>query len=139
MLALPALANAVADTVLRFPETGVGCLYQWNGTSREYEKLGDTLRHYRERHPAARLFYLIGADHVASLPKWRESIELARLADFVVIPPTRAGFAAVAPSVPRPGTAWVPGGRVFFGHSGSNPSEAVDSRARPGRRSRGHP
>src|SRR5689334_3197579 len=46
----------------------------------------DTLRSYRERYPAARLFYLIGADHVASLPKWREADELARLADFVVIP-----------------------------------------------------
>ena len=46
----------------------------------------DTLRNYRVRHPLVRLFYLIGADHVGSLPKWRESDELARLADFVVIP-----------------------------------------------------
>jgi nicotinate-nucleotide adenylyltransferase len=46
----------------------------------------DTLRTYRERHPAARLFYLIGADHVGSLPKWRAADDLARLAEFVVIP-----------------------------------------------------
>jgi nicotinate-nucleotide adenylyltransferase len=46
----------------------------------------ETLRAYRRRFPAAALFYLIGADHVAQLPKWREAAELARLAEFVVIP-----------------------------------------------------
>ncbi len=46
----------------------------------------DTLRGYRERHPDAALFYLIGADHVGSLPKWRDARDLARLAEFVVIP-----------------------------------------------------
>lgn len=46
----------------------------------------DTLRDYRARFPGAELFYLIGADHVALLPKWREPAELARLARFVVIP-----------------------------------------------------
>jgi nicotinate-nucleotide adenylyltransferase len=46
----------------------------------------DTLRQYRQRFPAAELFYLIGADHVPQLPKWRAADELARLAQFVVIP-----------------------------------------------------
>jgi nicotinate-nucleotide adenylyltransferase len=46
----------------------------------------DTLRDYRKRFPDAELFYLIGADHVAHLPEWREPAELARLAEFVVIP-----------------------------------------------------
>jgi nicotinate-nucleotide adenylyltransferase len=46
----------------------------------------DTLRDYQRRFPAARLFYLIGADNVAKLPEWREPTELARLAEFVVIP-----------------------------------------------------
>jgi nicotinate-nucleotide adenylyltransferase len=32
------------------------------------------------------LFYLIGADNVATLPKWREANELAKLTEFVVIP-----------------------------------------------------
>jgi nicotinate-nucleotide adenylyltransferase len=32
------------------------------------------------------LFYLVGADHLATLPKWREAGELAKLAEFVVIP-----------------------------------------------------
>ena len=37
-------------------------------------------------HPQAELLYLIGADNVATLPKWREATELSRLAEFVAIP-----------------------------------------------------
>src|SRR5271165_3283149 len=40
----------------------------------------DTLRDYAKIFPRAELFYLIGADHVAHLPDWREPAELARLA-----------------------------------------------------------
>jgi nicotinate-nucleotide adenylyltransferase len=46
----------------------------------------DTVRDYTQRFPQAKLFYLIGADHIAQLPKWREAGELARLVEFVVIP-----------------------------------------------------
>jgi nicotinate-nucleotide adenylyltransferase len=46
----------------------------------------DTVRDYVRRFPQAELFYLIGADNVSQLPKWRESNELARLAQFVGIP-----------------------------------------------------
>jgi nicotinate-nucleotide adenylyltransferase len=46
----------------------------------------DTVRTYVERFPKAQLYYLIGADHVSFLPKWREARELARLVEFVVIP-----------------------------------------------------
>jgi nicotinate-nucleotide adenylyltransferase len=46
----------------------------------------DTLRDYVARFAGAQLFYLVGADHVPQLPKWREAEELARLAQFVVIP-----------------------------------------------------
>lgn len=46
----------------------------------------DTVRNYQARFPAAQLFYLIGADHVPTLPKWREADQLAALAEFVVIP-----------------------------------------------------
>jgi nicotinate-nucleotide adenylyltransferase len=61
----------------------------------------DTVRDYARRFPAAELFYLIGNDHVASLPQWREAAELARLARFVV--------------VPRPGDAEVPFPAPFRG------------------------
>ena len=46
----------------------------------------DTVRDYARRFPGAQLFYLIGADHLPQLPQWREADELARLAEFVVIP-----------------------------------------------------
>jgi len=46
----------------------------------------DTVRDYARWFPQAKLFYLIGADHVRSLPKWRESDELAGLAEFLAIP-----------------------------------------------------
>ncbi len=46
----------------------------------------DTLRVYAAKFPGAELFYLIGADNTAQLPKWREAAELARLAEFLVIP-----------------------------------------------------
>jgi nicotinate-nucleotide adenylyltransferase len=53
----------------------------------------DTLRGYARCFPQADLFYLIGADNVVSLPKWREAARLARLAEFVAIP--RPGEPAV--------------------------------------------
>jgi nicotinate-nucleotide adenylyltransferase len=46
----------------------------------------DTVRDYARRFPNAKLFYLIGADNVANLPKWRNPEELAALAEFIVIP-----------------------------------------------------
>jgi nicotinate-nucleotide adenylyltransferase len=46
----------------------------------------DTVRDYSRRFPEAQIFYLIGGDHVAKLPSWREAEELARLAEFVVVP-----------------------------------------------------
>jgi nicotinate-nucleotide adenylyltransferase len=58
----------------------------------------ETLRDYERRFPDAGFFYLIGADHIASLPQWRDAKELARLAEFVVIP--RPGQATVP--VPAP-------------------------------------
>jgi nicotinate-nucleotide adenylyltransferase len=46
----------------------------------------DTLRDYAARFKGAELFYLIGADNVSQLTKWREAAELAGLARFVVQP-----------------------------------------------------
>lgn len=58
----------------------------------------DTLRDYARRFPGAELFYLIGTDHAAKLNEWREPAELARLAEFVVIPRPGGG----APVFPKP-------------------------------------
>src|SRR5512139_17950 len=46
----------------------------------------DTVRDYTTRYAGAQLFYLIGTDHVSQLPKWRDSMELARLVEFVIVP-----------------------------------------------------
>jgi nicotinate-nucleotide adenylyltransferase len=46
----------------------------------------DTVRSYMCRFQAAQLFYLIGSDHVLQLPKWREANELARMAEFLIVP-----------------------------------------------------
>ncbi len=58
----------------------------------------DTIKAYAAKFPGAKLFYLIGADHVAQLPQWRDSGELAKLAEFVVIPrPGQSDTAFPAP------------------------------------------
>ena len=46
----------------------------------------ETIRAYAERFPEAKLHYLIGADHVPTLPQWREAVDLAKLTEFVVVP-----------------------------------------------------
>ena len=46
----------------------------------------DTVKDYARRYPMAELFYLIGADHVAQLSKWRDASGLAGLVQFAVIP-----------------------------------------------------
>jgi nicotinate-nucleotide adenylyltransferase len=46
----------------------------------------DTVRAYVNRLRGSQLFYLIGADHLPQLPKWRAAQELAELVEFVVIP-----------------------------------------------------
>ncbi len=49
----------------------------------------DTLRTFRERHPGAALFLLLGSDAAAQLPKWREPETVRKLAEVVVL--TRGG------------------------------------------------
>jgi nicotinate-nucleotide adenylyltransferase len=61
----------------------------------------NTVRDYHQRFPEAKIFYLIGGDHVRKLPSWREAEELARLVEFVV--------------VPRPGQAEIPFPKPFHG------------------------
>lgn len=55
----------------------------------------ETARTFRERFPTASFHWLIGADHVPSLPRWREAEALADLLEFVVIP--RPGTEAQPP------------------------------------------
>lgn len=57
----------------------------------------DTVRNYAGRFPRAKLFYLIGADHVSKLAQWRDAEELARLVEFVVIPRPGEHLSAAPP------------------------------------------
>jgi nicotinate-nucleotide adenylyltransferase len=63
----------------------------------------NTLSDYHQRFPEAKIFYLIGGDHVHKLPTWRDAEELARLAEFVV--------------VPRPGQTEIPFPAPFHGQA----------------------
>ena len=63
----------------------------------------DTVRDYAGRFSGAQLFYLIGADHVPELPKWRDAGELAKLIEFVVI--SRPGKSAAPLPAPFRGRA----------------------------------
>jgi len=63
----------------------------------------DTLRDYNRRFPDAEIYYLIGGDHVEKLRSWRDADELARVAEFVV--------------VPRPGQAEIPFPKPFRGRT----------------------
>lgn len=85
----------------------------------------DTLRHYANAHPGARLFYLIGADHAAYLPQWHRAEELAALAEFVVIPRPGGG----APDLPQPFR-----GQSLKGFSFGVSSSQIRARIRQGQR-----
>jgi nicotinate-nucleotide adenylyltransferase len=60
----------------------------------------DTLRALTQRFPNARFVWLMGADNLAQLPRWRSWMQIARIVPFAVLPrPTysaaaRAGRAA---------------------------------------------
>lgn len=45
----------------------------------------DTLRMLRKRHPKAELFWIIGEDNAAALPKWREFGAIVEMASFVAV------------------------------------------------------
>ena len=67
----------------------------------------DTVREIAARHPGAELCWLIGADHVPSLPQWREAETLAGLVEFVVIPrPGEPAAGLPAPFRLRPLRGW---------------------------------
>lgn len=58
----------------------------------------ETIRDYLRRFPNAELHYLVGADHVTTLPQWRDAAELAESAQFVVVPrPTAPETALPSP------------------------------------------
>ena len=68
----------------------------------------DTVRHVANLHPHHPLYWLIGTDQLAQLPKWRDIDELGTLLTFAVY--RRAGSAAVtAPEGPDLRVTWLEG------------------------------
>ena len=57
----------------------------------------DTVRDYACRFKEAKLFYLIGADNLGSLPEWREATLLAELIEFIIISRPGDTTAAIPP------------------------------------------
>ena len=93
----PASNPAPADQRLRLLRLALAGQSRYEIDEQEIKRGGvsytiDTVRDYGARFPKAQLFYLIGADHIAQLPKWRLADQLARLVEFVIIP--RPGEAA---------------------------------------------
>ena len=87
----PASAPAPAQERLRLLRLAMAGAARYAIDEQELRRGGtsytvDTVRNYRLEFPDAQLFYLIGADHVSQLPHWHAAEELARLAEFVVIP-----------------------------------------------------
>ena len=83
----------------------------------------ETLRNYAKKFPAAKLFYLIGADNISKLNEWREADELAKLAEFVAIP--RPGESAV--EFPKPFR-----GRILKGFPVEISSSQIRARVKAG-------
>ena len=60
----------------------------------------DTLRVYRDRHPGAALFLLVGEDAARTLPSWREPAAILELAEVVVMTRGEAGEASTNRRLP---------------------------------------
>jgi nicotinate-nucleotide adenylyltransferase len=87
----PALAPAPDATRLRMLRLALAGKPGYEIDPQELTRGGisfsiDTVRDYARRFPGAELMYLVGADHVPTLPKWREADALAAMVRFVVIP-----------------------------------------------------
>ena len=97
----------------------------------------DTLRGYAKKFPGAELFYLVGADHAAKLNEWREANELAKLAEFVVIPRPiwSSGFSRSGPpegETPNPSFPPPFRGRVLKGFPLAVSSSQIRARVKAG-------
>lgn len=46
----------------------------------------DTVAEFRQRHPGAELFWILGADQAATLPQWYQAEKLAQWVEFAICP-----------------------------------------------------
>ncbi|MGC8885935.1 MAG: nicotinate-nucleotide adenylyltransferase [Verrucomicrobiia bacterium] len=86
----PEIELAPASTRLRLLRLALAGETKFEIDDQEIRKGGisytiDTARNYRTKYPNARLFYIIGSDHIQTLPLWKDSEELASLVEFAVL------------------------------------------------------
>ncbi len=53
----------------------------------------DTIRYFRRRYPCARLFFIIGSDHIVTLHTWRNIQEVVKMVSFIAV--YRPGFKTI--------------------------------------------
>ena len=58
----------------------------------------DTIRHLRRHYPGAKLFFIIGSDHIAKLHTWRNIQEVVKMVSFVAV--YRPGFKTIRSKIP---------------------------------------
>lgn len=86
----------------------------------------DSVRHFQGQYPGARLFWIIGGDHVAKLARWHRIEELATMTEFIFLE---------RPGHPARGTPAIPGLRLHRcdGHLIEISSTELRERVRRGR------
>ena len=87
----PEQQPAAADVRLRLLRLAFSGENRCELDTQELDRAGvsysiDTLDEFANRYPEAKLHYLIGADHVPTLPQWREAKRLAKLARLSLCP-----------------------------------------------------
>jgi nicotinate-nucleotide adenylyltransferase len=87
----PGTVPAAATDRLRWLRLALAGRPEYGLDDREIRRGGvsytiDTVRELQAAQPGAEWFWLIGADHVPTLPQWREAEALAALVRFIVIP-----------------------------------------------------
>ncbi len=83
-------SQASCDDRLRLLRLALAGNPNWELDLQEIERGGvsytiDTVRNIQSRFPDAQLFFLIGADHVDQLTAWKDSKELAEMAEFLIL------------------------------------------------------
>jgi nicotinate-nucleotide adenylyltransferase len=85
----PDIRPAPAEQRIRLLRMALAGETRFDVDTQEIERGGisytiDTVRNYRKAYPQASLFYIIGADHIRTLPKWKAAETLAAMVEFII-------------------------------------------------------
>lgn len=83
----------------------------------------DTVEELRRRYPTIQFYFIIGADGVADLPRWKNAERLVRLCRFLVL--ERPGYVIEGP--------WAARCRIIQGHHCDIASHDIRARVRTGK------